>query len=118
MDLGLGFVSIFHIVFAVILVTLVLLQDSKGGAMGVFGGGGASTVFGASGGTNFLVRATQLVCVFFAFTCIYLTYQTNNKGTSVVEGFVAPPAAEEKMDMLPTTDETKESDSKKDETEK
>ncbi|MDA9129844.1 preprotein translocase subunit SecG, partial [Gammaproteobacteria bacterium] len=52
-------IVIVHIVVAVAIVGLVLLQQGKGADAGAsFGSGASQTVFGSSGSGNFLVRAT------------------------------------------------------------
>lgn len=110
-------IAILHVIFIVALVALVLVQDSKGGALGAFGGGGGtSSVFGASGGANFLVKATTVVAILFAATCLTLTYKTSSKQSSVVDSVISTPT--EGMDTAPTApakeekpaaEETKES---------
>ena len=84
----LSFLALVHIFLAIVLIIFVLLQDSKGGAMGVFGGGSSSSVFGSTGGTNFLASATKYTAILFSATCIYLAYATSHKGTSVIDGYV------------------------------
>ena len=50
-------IVIVHIVVAVAIVGLVLLQQGKGADAGAsFGSGASQTVFGSSGSGNFLVR--------------------------------------------------------------
>ena len=82
--------SYFHVVFAIVLIIIVLLQDSKGGAMGMFGAGSSNTVFGSSGGANFLVKVTRTLAIMFSITCLALTYKTTNKSKSVIEDYVVP----------------------------
>ncbi len=48
------FVLVVHIILAVLMIGLILVQHGKGADAGAsFGGGGAATVFGASGSGNF-----------------------------------------------------------------
>ena len=62
-----------HIVLAVCLVVLVLLQQGKGADMGaVMGSGGANSLFGVSGASNLLVKMTTSVAVAFMFTSVLL----------------------------------------------
>lgn len=64
-----------HVLAAVAIVVLVLLQQGKGADMGAaFGGGGSQTVFGSQGSANFLSRATALLAAVFFFTSISLAY--------------------------------------------
>ena len=51
---------------ALALIGLVLLQQGKGADVGAaFGSGSSGTVFGSSGGANFLTRLTTVFAVFF-----------------------------------------------------
>ncbi len=88
------FVTVIHIVMALILIGLVLIQDSKGGALGI-GGGGSSSVLGAGGAQTLAAKATRWVAVFFALTSIFLSYMTAQKTRSVVDeaGTLSVPAA-------------------------
>lgn len=82
-----------HILIGIGLVMFVLLQDPKGGAMGVFSGGSSSnTFFGASGASNFLTSTTRWLAILFAASCLGLTYLTAKRGGSVMDTY-APPAA-------------------------
>jgi preprotein translocase subunit SecG len=83
-----------HIIIGVLLIVFVLLQDPKGGAMGVFSGGSSSnSFFGSSGASNFLTATTKWLAICFAASCLALTYITANKGASVMDQYAAPPAA-------------------------
>src|SRR3954468_6248563 len=95
-----------HILIGVCLVLFVLLQDPKGGAMGVFSGGSSSnTFFGSSGASNFLTTTTKWLAVFFAASCLALTYIcAKRSSTSVMEGM--PAAAPKPADVPPPTPAT------------
>ena len=76
-------ILIFHVLTAICLVVLVLLQQGKGADMGAaFGGGSSGSLFGASGSANFLSRATALLAVIFFLTSMLLTYVSFNKSDS------------------------------------
>lgn len=86
--------GIIHIIMAICIVALILVQDPKGGAMGVFGGGGGSqTVFGSSGGGDFLTKATRFLAIIFAITSISLAYLTSSGSGSVLDSVTAPASA-------------------------
>ena len=54
-------IIVVHVIAALAIVGLVLLQQGKGADAGAsFGAGASQTVFGASGSGNFLVRATTI----------------------------------------------------------
>ncbi len=95
--------AIVHVIIAVLLVIFVLLQDSKGGAMGVFGGGSSNSFFGSTGATNFLVKATRWLAVGFAISCLTLTYVSTRRNTSVLDNTVIPQAPQQKE--VPATGE-------------
>ncbi len=88
-DTMLTTIAVLHIIFIVALIGLVLLQDSKGGALGAFGaGGGSSSVFGSGGGANFLVKATRTVAILFATTSLTLAYMTSGSSKSLTDDFI------------------------------
>lgn len=67
------FVLVVHILLAVMMIVLILVQQGKGAEAGAsFGGGGAATVFGASGSGNFLTRLTAILTALFFVTSITL----------------------------------------------
>lgn len=69
-----------HVLLAIVLVVLVLLQHGKGADMGAaFGSGSAGSLFGASGSATFLSRATGFVAAMFFITSMSLTYFSTNK---------------------------------------
>ena len=69
------FVWFVHVISAVVLVVLVLLQHGKGADMGAaFGSGSAGSLFGSSGSANFLSRSTAVAAAIFFITSLSLTY--------------------------------------------
>ncbi len=68
-------VWVVHVITAVVLVGLVLMQHGKGADMGVsFGSGSAGSLFGSSGSANFLSRSTAVAATVFFITSMALTY--------------------------------------------
>ena len=66
-----SFVLIVHIILAVLMIVLILVQHGKGAEAGAsFGGGGAATVFGASGSASFLTRLTAILTALFFVTSL------------------------------------------------
>ena len=64
-----------HIIVAIALVSLVLIQHGKGADAGAaFGSGASATVFGARGAANFLTRASAVLAVAFFITSLSLAY--------------------------------------------
>ncbi len=66
---------VFHVVLAVGVIGLVLIQHGKGADAGAaFGSGASATVFGARGSASFLTRATTILVALFFTTSIFLFY--------------------------------------------
>ena len=69
-----------HVLAALGIVGLVLVQHGKGADMGAaFGSGASGSLFGASGSANFLSRATAVLAVVFFVTSLSLAYIASNK---------------------------------------
>lgn len=66
------FVLSVHILLAIILVTLVLLQQGKGADIGAVMSGGANSLFGVGGASSVLVRMTTLIAICFMLTSVLL----------------------------------------------
>jgi preprotein translocase subunit SecG len=64
-----------HVVLAIALVVLILLQQGKGAEAGAaFGGGASQTVFGSRGTGGFLSKFTALMAAAFFATSLTLAY--------------------------------------------
>ena len=73
---------VFHVITAIVIVILILLQKGKGADMGsAFGAGASGTMFGSKGSANFLSRSTAVLATIFFITSLTLAYL--NKGTVV-----------------------------------
>lgn len=92
-----------HLLLAVAIVVLVLLQQGKGADMGAaFGGGSSQSLFGARGSGNFLTRLTTVIAVSFFVTSLVLAYLYTREGEqrSILEGpAVEQPAVEPGNDV-------------------
>ena len=71
---------VFYFLVALCLIILVLLQDPKGNGA-IFGGGGSQSLFGATGATSFIVKATRLVAILFAICVIGINYMLMSANT-------------------------------------
>src|SRR3569832_580553 len=66
---------IVHILIAIALISLVLVQRGKGADMGAaFGSGASGTMFGSSGSASFLTRAAAVLAALFFITCLSLSF--------------------------------------------
>lgn len=85
--------TLIHVLVAILIIGLVLIQDSKGGALGIGGGSTSNSLLGAGGAQTLAAKATCWVGVIFAITCITLSLWTAKKTQSVVSGALPIPAA-------------------------
>ena len=75
-------ILIIHVLLAVALIVLILVQHGKGADAGAaFGSGASSTVFGARGSATFLTKLTTGIALIFFVTSISLAYIASNKTT-------------------------------------
>ncbi|MEL7449785.1 MAG: preprotein translocase subunit SecG [Pseudomonadota bacterium] len=105
-------VIISHVLLAITMILLILLQQGKGATAGAgFGAGASGTVFGAQGSASFLSRATAMLATLFFVTSLTLAYfasQGPQSSGSIME------AAQEELapiddglsDMLPVDGES------------
>ena len=64
-----------HVTVSVALIMIVLLQTGKGADMGAaFGGGSSQTLFGSTGASTFLSKATTGAAIIFMLTSLALAY--------------------------------------------
>lgn len=91
-------VLVIHLILALILIGIVLLQRSEGGGLGI-GGGGGGVVSGRAAATA-LGKLTWLVAIGFIITSISLTIiaARNAAGDSVIERLGADAPAETQAD--------------------
>jgi preprotein translocase subunit SecG len=69
-----------HILVALAIIGLVLMQHGKGADMGAaFGSGASGSLFGATGSANFLSRTTGVLAAVFFVTSLSLAYVASNK---------------------------------------
>jgi preprotein translocase subunit SecG len=80
-----AFLIILHVFVCIALIIIVLLQAGKGAEIGAsFGSGSSQTVFGASGGKNFMSRLTTGAAIVFMLTSLILAYFYGQPGSSSV----------------------------------
>lgn len=66
-------ILVFHVLAALAIIALILLQQGKGAEMGAsFGSGASQTIFGGQGSGNFFTRATALLAAIFFVTSFAL----------------------------------------------
>ena len=90
-----------HVLVALAIIGLVLLQHGKGADMGSgFGGGASSSLFGATGSANFLSRTTAVLATLFFVLSLALAYVATKKpvegGGGVMDAVRNQPQKQEK----------------------
>ncbi len=79
-------IIILHVLIALAIVILILLQQGKGADMGAsFGGGGSQTLFGPSGGGNLLTQLTTILATLFFITSFSLAVIAKQKVSSLAD---------------------------------
>ncbi|MEH6504125.1 MAG: preprotein translocase subunit SecG [Cycloclasticus sp.] len=69
-----------HVLIAVLMVGLILIQHGKGADAGAaFGSGASGTVFGSKGSGSFLTRSTAILATSFFITSLTLAYLGGNR---------------------------------------
>ena len=68
-----GFLIGVEVVFAILLIISILMQSSKGGGLaGTFGGGQVGSMFGVRRTADFLIKATQVLALFFGVLALII----------------------------------------------
>lgn len=71
-----------HVLVALALIAIILLQQGRGATAGAaFGSGASGTVFGARGSATFLSRATSILALLFFGNCLLLAWLASDQGT-------------------------------------
>ena len=90
-------VLVLHVLVALAIIGLVLLQHGKGADMGSgFGSGSSGSLFGATGSANFLSRITAALASVFFITSLGLAYFATHKpktGGGLIDAVKTEPAA-------------------------
>ena len=99
-----------HVITALAIIGLVLLQHGKGADMGSgFGGGASGSLFGATGSANFLSRTTAVLATLFFVLSLALAYVATKKpvetGGGVMDAVKQQPA--KKDEKKPAAEESK-----------
>ena len=70
-------ILVIHVILAISMIGVVLLQRSEGGALGIGGGGGFMS---GRSTANLLTRATAVLAGLFMLTSLSLTIMAGNRG--------------------------------------
>lgn len=84
------FFVIIHVMVALFLIFIVLIQGGKGAELGTaFGGGSSQTLFGSRGAATFLNKLTTVIAVVFMLTSLVLA-MVSVRGRATVVKKTAP----------------------------
>ncbi|MFV2033500.1 MAG: preprotein translocase subunit SecG [Halocynthiibacter sp.] len=113
-------VLIIHLILALCLIGIVLLQRSEGGGLGMGGGGGGGGVMSSRAAGSALAKLTWILAIAFITTSMTLTVfaARNSAGTSVIDQLGINTNATETVPedpqandlLIPTTPETSGAD--------
>ena len=96
-------IIVVHVLVALAIIGLVLLQHGKGADVGAaFGSGASGSLFGASGSANFLSRTTAILAVVFFLTTFILAYIVTHKprvGGGVMDTVKEQPAPTQQVPL-------------------
>lgn len=97
------FIIFIHILIALAIVALVLLQQGKGSTMGAaFGSGASNTLFGSRGPASFLMKLTGGLMAAFFVTSLTLGY-LSSVSVKMQDQFVVPVTSQPVMPVLPAS---------------
>lgn len=99
-------VVVLHLLGAIGVVALVLLQQGKGADAGAsFGSGASATVFGSQGSSTFLSRVTAILATAFFLTSLGLAFFANQKADVLSQVGLPAPAVEEVQQERPAAED-------------
>ena len=99
-------ILIFHVLAAIAIIGLIMIQQGKGASMGAsFGSGASQTVFGSAGGGNMLTKSTTILAAFFFATSFGLAVVAKEKAASVgAIDMPAPAVVESRVEDVPAAE--------------
>ena len=99
-------VVVLHLLAALGVVALVLLQQGKGADAGAsFGSGASATVFGSQGSSTFLSRFTAILAAAFFITSLGLGFFAKEKASSLSQAGLPDPAVMEVQQKKPVAED-------------
>ncbi|GGJ08649.1 preprotein translocase subunit SecG [Halopseudomonas pertucinogena] len=104
-------IVVVHLLVAIALVGLILIQQGKGAETGAsFGAGASGTVFGSQGSATFLSRLTAVLATVFFLTSLGLAYYASYKASEIRDAGLPVPALQSQpaapaSDDVPVLDE-------------
>ncbi|MFG0722293.1 preprotein translocase subunit SecG [Pseudomonas sp. GLN_6] len=99
-------IVVLHLLGAIGVVVLVLLQQGKGADAGAsFGSGASATVFGSQGSSTFLSRVTAILATAFFMTSLGLAFFAKDKADGMAQVGLPDPAVLEVQQAKPAVED-------------
>ena len=91
-------ILVVHVLTALSIIGLIMMQQGKGAEAGAsFGGGASQTVFGGQGSGNFFTRATAVLAAVFFVTSFGLAIVAKQQAR--ISGLEGMPVTEQVVDL-------------------
>ena len=88
-----AFLLVVHAIIAAALVTVILMQRSEGGGLGM--GGSPSGLMSARGAADFLTRATTILATLFVgFSIVLAVFAANHRSGAIDTSLARKPVAQ------------------------
>lgn len=90
-----------HVILAICLVGVILMQRSEGGALGGLGGGSMNSFMTGRSVGNVLTRATAILASCFMITSLTLAIMSKGEAAKTQKSFLDRPAVTQTQDAAP-----------------
>lgn len=97
MNLAYNLVLVIHVIVAVFLIAVILLQGGRGGLGEALGGAAAQSLFGGAANTV-MAKVTAVGASMFMVTCLSLAFLSTARGRSVIDRM---PTANSVLPLVP-----------------
>ena len=81
-------ILVIHVIIAVMLVGVILMQRSEGGALGGLGGSSVNSLMSGRSVGNLLTRVTAILAVCFMVTSLALAILAKSESTKASQSFL------------------------------
>jgi preprotein translocase subunit SecG len=105
--------TVIHVLIALAVIGLVLLQQGRGADAGVGFGGASNSLFGARGAASFLSRTTAVLATLFFVSSLSLAYfggKQDNKATDLMDAPTVQPSQTDLPPIVEDRSATRKSD--------
>ncbi|MGY6214914.1 preprotein translocase subunit SecG [Methylolobus aquaticus] len=93
--------TVLHVLVALAIIGLVMIQRGRGADAGAGFGGSSNTFFGARGAATFLSKSTAIAAVVFFSTSLTLAYLSDHRDNKSADIMDTPAAPKTSSDLPP-----------------